>query len=73
MLNPRLQPGVRNPPTTVPCKGTTIRQRSAYMPMTWSFLFRKSFTKKKILGNSSTKIFVPVCVVRGKKIPFGQG
>ena len=24
MLNPRLQPGVGNPPKTVPCKGTTI-------------------------------------------------
>jgi hypothetical protein len=31
----------------VPCKGTTIRRRNAYMPMTWSFLFRTIFYKKE--------------------------
>jgi hypothetical protein len=51
MLNP--WPGVGNPPKTVPCKGTTIRHRSAYMPITWSFLYKKSFTKKKKFGNST--------------------
>ena len=49
MFNPRPLGG-KSPPKAVPCKGTTIRRKSAYMPMTWRVLSKKIFHNRSLMN-----------------------